>query len=178
MLNQSEFQSMLVNLNQPNAIEMGFIAYLAKEKAPYDQAKSVATFVSDSKKVITALSSQTFYNTQYPASEHFLIFGVRVLSGTGANVDTTIYTPGVADANAQNGLLTITNNGSIEIKDLPLTAFNLSTGNADNNAGGFTLVKPIFWQGQTTLSVVVNQANPTATANYNLDIQFIGIKLI
>jgi hypothetical protein len=178
MINSQEFQSLLVNLQDPNAILKSFMGLLKQKGANYDQAKTLAMFAADSKALITGLSSVSLFGTQYPASEHFLIIGIRVLTGTGASPANTVYTPGVTEGTTQNSLLNILNNGSVEIKDMPLSIFPLSTGNSDTNAGFISLFKPILWQGQTTLSVVINQATPTATATSNIDVQLIGLKLI
>lgn len=188
MINNNDLQAMLVNLNAPNGILDSFMAYLEGAGARYDQSKTLAMFCADSKALITNLSSVTLpygstnslgaSNGQYPASEHFLIFGIRVLTGTGADPATTAYTAGVTDGSTQGSLLNINNNGTTVIKDMPLSLFPQSTGTADTNAGYITLVEPILWLGQTTLQVILNQPNPTAVATSNIDVQLIGLKLI
>ena len=162
----------------PDELLKNFLILLDVRGVRYNVAKCLATFRASSQALVTGLSSVTFFNTSYPDSEHFLIVGVRAYSGVNAVVGSTPWVPGISDALAVNGFFTITNNGSVEIKDMPLTSFVLSTGNSDTEGGFLVLDKAILWVGQTVLSLTTNFPTVTATATFNLRFELEGIKFI
>jgi hypothetical protein len=114
----------------------------------------------------------------YNDSEHFLILGLRVLQGANAVLNATAWATGVTDALALNGRITLENNGTQELKDIPLTQFAASTGNADLDSGTLIIEKPILWIGQTPLAVRATFPTVLATATLNMRVELIGFKMI
>lgn len=114
----------------------------------------------------------------YPESEHFLVYGIRVMGGAGAALGSIDWQLGVSDAIAKNGRVSLNNNGDTVIKNLPLTVFNPSTNSNDVEAGVYYLTVPILWRAQTTMDLQFTFPTNVATANASLRWEFIGYKLI
>ncbi|MDX2195712.1 MAG: hypothetical protein NW207_04785 [Cytophagales bacterium] len=180
MINNSNlFETLILNLTQPDAILNALAAYIKKQNLTYDNAKVFAKYVEGSNRVVVSLTNQTwFQDVTFPQSEHFIVLALRVLSGANATLAASAWLPGVADALTINGSISLTNNGVVFLKNLPLTVFPLSTNNADIEAGFFILEKPILWQAQTSLSILATWATAPSTANQNLRFELWGYKLI
>lgn len=114
----------------------------------------------------------------FPDSEHMLIVGMKLYQGANASLTATPWSQGITDAALLNGRLSINNSGTVVLKDLPLTRFPSSTNNADLDGGYFMFDNPIAWVGQTSLFATCLFPTATATANTNLRMELIGIKLI
>ena len=103
----------------------------------------------------TGLASVKIINGAFfPDSEHFMIVGIRALSGSNATLGSTDWLASITDPIAKNGTFSVDNGGTTELKDMPLTVFQ--TGANDPDQGVFLLPKPIFWKGQTQLSLTLN----------------------
>jgi hypothetical protein len=165
-------------IKNPRLLVNQFMNYMDELNIPYNNAKTLATFVWPSQAAVVGLSNVTFFNTSFPDSEHFMIVGIRALTGANATLAATAWTPGISDALTQNGSISIINNGTQELKDFPLTKFVLSTNNNDAEAGSIVLDKEIFWLGQTTLALNANFPTAPTTVNQNLRFELEGIKLI
>jgi hypothetical protein len=164
----------------PKIAVRGFVDLLKLWGINIDQNKTLADFNLGNNVKATGQTIVRFLapNFSFPDSEHFLITGIRVLSGTGTvDVDRQLYTPGIAtDGDVQAGLLSINNNGSTVLKEIPLSSF--STGTNLANGGYLELSNPILWVGQTNLQAEVSFDNAPATVDYNLRLELIGQKLI
>lgn len=184
--------SYVYDLANPDQLVQLVKGYWAKKGIKINQDKTVAPFTAYVNAVAVSQTSiqfnfpdGTFGTTSggvsgstYPDSEHMLIVGIRVLQGASATLALSPWVQGVADPNILNGRMTLNNNGTIALKDVPLSRFPVSTGNADLDGGYYQLDQPIAWVGQTSLFVNVAIPTATAVANTNLRMELVGIKLI
>jgi hypothetical protein len=166
----------------PNMVSEFIVRFMARvlaDGAPYDQSKTVdPKFITSNKQVVGGKTNVTFYNgVSYPQSEHFLIVALRVLTNTNADITVGVWQPGIADGLALAGSFAIINNNSTEMTAVPFDAFPLSTNVNDQDSGFLAHEKGMLWQGQTFLTVP-SVWGAAVTANYNMDFQFWGVKLI
>lgn len=167
-----------MNLANPNFVRDEFVKnYLTQMGVELTQNKVVSTFRKAYNAAVAGLNSVKIVNAdQFPDSEHFAIFGIRALDGIHAALNSTDWMASISNGIAKNGLFSADNGGTTEIKDMPLTAFQ--SGTNDPQAGVLLLPKPLFWKGQTQLTITLSFPTVVATANYNLRFELIGIKLI
>lgn len=146
----------------------------------YDQSKTIAKTVSYFQKAIVGATTMEFLQgqaeQQNPASEHFQINAIQVYTGAAATLNQTDWARGVTDALTKNGGFIIKNNNSDETEEIPFTQFIPATNDA--SSGLFILDKPIMWVAQTPLLVTGKWPTAIATANLNMRIELVGIKLI
>jgi hypothetical protein len=170
------FAARLTSFDKPNFVLRTMAAVLGFFSLAYTQTKVMADHVAGynavavSKTNVAVIDAQTF-----PEGEHFIISAIKMYDGASATLASTDFTEGVLDALTKHGKLTITNNGSVVLKDLPLTVF--SPNNQDDK-GIFSLLKPIIWKGNTALSANIVFGTAPTTANQNVRIELIGMKLI
>lgn len=168
----------VLNLNNPNFVRERVAALLAANGISIPQNKVVsANHIFAANAVIVGLNSVNIINeASFPEGEHMVILGIRVFTDANATLASTDWIAGVDDAIAKNGFMNVTNSGTIEAKDLPLTAFQPAANFP--NAGMVELSKPIIWKGQTALTINLRFPTVPATANLNARVELIGIKLI
>lgn len=111
-----------------------------------------------------------------PESEHMIIMSLKMYQGAAANPEESNWVPGVSDALAKNGRLTLTTNGVVQLIDLPLTAFQSVT--TDDSTGKFDLMENIVILGQTNAQATVSFTDAPTTANLNLRLVYEGIRFI
>lgn len=184
--------SVVFDLSNPDIMKQQFVKYCASKGIKINQDKTLAVFTAYVNAVAVGNANINFNfpdgsfgvtngglaGSTYPDSEHMLILGVKMLSGVNASLPATAWVQGVTDAATLNGRIAINNNGTIVLKDLPVTRFPASTNNADLDGGFVALDVPLFWVGQTTLFVNALFPTATAVANSNLRVELIGLKLI
>jgi hypothetical protein len=118
-----------------------------------------------------------------PESEHAVIMGIRVLSGSNAALLSTDWQYGVSDAVSKQGYLTIQTNGQTVLTKLPLTAFNPNqlgaaiAGVTSDDQGMYWLMEPLVWLGQTDMIATLNFPAAPA-ANANIRIEYHGVRFI
>jgi hypothetical protein len=180
--NTNLIETIQLNYAKPDFFKEGFLNLLRYIIPGYKPtiSKYIASFFAVDQKLVTGLQTVRFYGPTfiYPESEDFIAFGIRVLSGTNAALGSTDWVPGVTDAIAKNGRLDLNNNGSVELKQIPMTAFTPSANNADVNAGTLMFMKPVALKSQTEFYIDVTFPTVVATANHNLRFELIGQKLI
>lgn len=165
--------------NGVSQILYAFMRVLQAQAATYSTTKTLdSNFIVSSKKIVVAIPNVTFFNQQYPESEHFLIAAFRILTGANASTDATVWLPGISDAALMAGTFNAVNNGTIEMKDVPFDNFPLSTNVADQDTGWLPNLKGILWKAQTNFQINAIWPTATATANLNMNIQAHGMKLI
>lgn len=176
------FQAIWNNYFNPNAWiglqSVNVIAWLKMFNLDYNNSKTLATniFSYNAVAVGQTIVNLTPAGTQNPDSEHFMIQAIQFYDGANATLNATDWALGISDALGKQGLLTITNAGSIELKNFPLRKLIPATG--DSGSGMFLLPKAIMWKGQTELVISVSFPTAPATALYNIGIDIIGLKLI
>ncbi len=176
------FQAIWNNYFNPNAWlglnSVNVIAWLKMFNLDYSNSKTLATtiFSYNAVAVGQSLVQLTPQPNQTPDSEHFMIQAIQMYDGANATLIETDWALGISDALGKQGFLTITNAGSIELKNFPLRKLIPASG--DSGSGMFLLPKPIMWKGQTDLQMTVSFATVPTTALYNIAIDIIGLKLI
>jgi hypothetical protein len=171
------FDAIWTTINNPKALTERFAASLAAYGAAVSQNKTVAVYVDPYNAAVVSLPVVNIVNAvSYPESEHFLICGIRAFQGAGAALGSVAWTAGISDAIGQNGSFQVNNNGSIELKNVPLTAFQPGSGYPDS--GLFILEKPIFWKAQSQLTITLSFPTVPSTTNLAMRFELMGIKLI
>ncbi len=179
-------------LSHPDRMKQLAVHYWGLKNVKINQDKTLAPFTAFVNAVAVGQTSiqmnfpdGTFGATSggvsgstYPDSEHFLVIGVKLYQGANASLQATPWAQGISDAALLAGRLTINNNGTLVGKDMPLTRFPNSTTNNDLDGGYVQLDVPIAWVGQTSLFATLSFPNATATANLNIRMELIGLKLI
>lgn len=180
------------NLSKFDLMQKLMMKYLEDKGVPSSQKKTLAKFTAYCNAVAVGQTQIAFNfpgdingavsggtsGATYNDSEHFFILGLRHLQGANATLNATAWATGITDALSLNGRLTLENNGTQELKDIPLTQFVASTGNADLDSGTLILEKPVLWVGQTPLVVRTTFPTVLSTATLNHRIELIGFKMI
>lgn len=154
-----------------------FVATIKNKKLPFNNSKTLADFCVKDASAIVGLATKTLFNFFYPDSEHFLVTEIRFRDGANASLYETLWNAGLTDNDLINGTFNITLNGTIVIKDYPLIEF-LSLGAGQSISPTLVLNRPFIWQGQQTLSLVVNTVTAVTTLNTNIQAELKGLKLI
>jgi hypothetical protein len=172
------FQSIWNNFFNPNGWLVGIENWLKMNNLKYDISKTLATTVFSYSAVAVGQSTVNIIpaGTSNPDAEHFMIQGISMFDGANATLNQTNWSLGISDALGKQGLLTITNAGTVELFQFPLRELIPATG--DSGSGKYLLPKPIMWKGQTALSATITYATVPATANYNVGLDLLGLKLI
>ena len=141
----------------------------------FDAAAKVYTFfqgsVDPSANSVTNVTGNMSRNT----GEHFIIVGMRLMTGVNATLSATAWTFGVADADVRNGNVNFLNNTTQVLRNIPGTAFNPNLTTEDQ--GIHWLSEPLLWAGQTPISVPLVLQNVIATVNTNVRMELIGFGL-
>lgn len=157
-----------------------FDKYCREKKVTISTAKSLAKFaVADNKVAVGSKVVVADFGLPrgFPESEHFIVLAMKLSQAVDANLNESDWDGGITNKLLKNYKLSISNNGTIVIKDLPLTSFPNST--AENLSGVYMLDRPILWVAQTALTATLNtEFTIAATANLNVRIELIGFKLI
>ncbi len=173
------FQAMWNNYFNPGIWLLQIENWLKFYNLKYDIIKTLATTVFSFNGIAvgaTTLPMIPLTRQQNPDSEHFMIQAIRLFDGANATLGETDWALGISDALAKQANITITNAGSVELFELPLREFIPATN--DSSSGTFLLAKPIMWKGQTSLTAVITFPTAPTTANYNVALDLIGMKLI
>ena len=124
----------------------------------------------------TALSGN--YNVQggfRSANEHIAVYAIRVLSGVNATLASTDWSPGLIEATAQNGTLTLTVAGTNVLRTVPLTIFN-GDGTESSELGVYNLNAPILIPAQQPVSATISlPANALADLNLKIELLSFGL---
>jgi hypothetical protein len=170
------FAARLTSFDKPNFVLRTISAVLGFFALAYTQTKTMADHVAGYNAVAVSKTNLAVIDgVTFPEGEHFIVSAIKMYDGANAALLSTDFTEGVLDALTKHGKLTITNNGSIVLKELPLTVF--SPNNQDDK-GIFSLLKPIVWKGNTALTASITFPTAPTTANQNIRIELIGMKLI
>lgn len=171
------FENILAVVNNPHMIRDRFVDALSYYQADYAVSKTVAFYIDPYNGVAVGNTTLNIINqVSYPESEHFLICGIRGLSGAAASLAQSAWVAGISDALTINGSFNLINSGTTEIKNMPMTAFQPGTNYPDS--GLLLLEKPVFWKAQTQLSIQIAWPTAPTTANQNIRFELMGIKLI
>jgi len=172
-------------LASPGKLENEFLNYLRKANAPIDQSKTIAYNVLYDTKETTGESTVDLFTGSFnqaltniegsyirPASEHFLIYGIRGYYQENIAIPLTnnalpmnrgfTNLLNFNETNQQpyaNSQLSIQVNSVRLNKYLPLTEFD-NTETAGNR-GTMYLDQPILWQGQTELKATIETNDPS-----------------
>ena len=177
---RSILERVVFALSVPDGLIALMMHYLNLNNLPYDNPKTLAEYSQDFKSAVVGAQIVNFVPSgfTYNDSEHFIVLQIAVYEGANATLAATDWEPGVADNLAKNGNLSFRVNGTQVLAPTPFTRFIPSTGNATVQGYYLPLAKPIFIQAQTTFELVGQFPTVVATANYNMNIQLTGIKLI
>jgi hypothetical protein len=172
-------------LASPGKLENEFLNYLRKANAPIDQSKTIAYNVLYDTKETTEESTVDLFTGTFnqaltniegsyirPASEHFLIYGIRGYVATKVDLPLTNnalpMVRGFTNSNNfvegtiqpyVNAQLSLQVNSVRLNKYIPLTEFD-NTETAGNR-GTMFLDQPILWQGQTELKATIETNDPS-----------------
>lgn len=113
---------------------------------------------------------------QFPQDEYMQLAFLRVYTGTAANVEDTVWTPGVVDPQLINADIDVVNNGLTIYKNIPLSDFTRAEEQPYSGEKAFT--SPNNWLAQTDLSIVLNIPKNVVVANMNLRFQWSGVGYI
>jgi sorbitol-specific phosphotransferase system component IIA len=101
-----------------------------------------------------------------------LISAIRMFNGANASLTATDWTPGVNNAELQNGKFDLIVNNVTVLSAIPLTVFN-SDGNPEY-PGTLVLEQPVAWGPQEPLQINVTFDVAPATANQNIRFELHG----
>jgi hypothetical protein len=179
MAQLSRWQNIWNNYFAPKAWLITISNWLSLNGLSYNTSKTLAMYVFAYNAVAVGATTINFIPAAAqtnPVDEHMMITEVDMYDGASATLAATNWALGVSDALGKQGLLSITAQGTLVLKELPLTQFIPAANDADS--GKFQLLKPIMWKGQTPLTAFANYLVAPATANYNLRLELVGLKLI
>lgn len=175
----------------PGDIELEFLDYLKAAKLPIDNSKSIASVSYYDAKNTNGAGVFTFFgssplvsantnvpgnNFVRPASEHAVIYAIRIESAA-ADVAVATFVPGDSgDAALNKSVFTLTNNGVIEEKNFPIS--EALSGLTTRDQGIILLDEPIIWAGQTELSIQIDTKGFALPAVFATKFKLIGIGLI
>jgi hypothetical protein len=175
----------------PGLMERQFLDYLEQANLRIDNSKTIASQSLYHQLNVTANTVNEFFTGTFvqadtnvpgssfvrPQSEHFVIYAVRILTGTSDTETDVLYTPGnsTGDIGLSNTVATVNNNNITELKNYPLTEALSDLTTRDQ--GLIMLDEPILWGGQTELKVTLN-LKAGAYTTLAVRIELLGIGLI
>lgn len=178
----------------PGQAENEFMNYIKKANLPFDNDKTIASVAYYHAVLINSATNAEFFagnfvanNTNVPGnsfvrpnSEHALIYAFRVAvgDGTGQNPAEQVYTPGTgANIDFDNSIITVSNNGTIVLRDFPLS--EALDGLTTRDQGLIMLDEPILWAGQTSMPITWKTKSQVGTTDdICLKITAIGLGLV
>jgi hypothetical protein len=176
---------------QPGLMERQFLDYLEQANLRIDNSKTIASQslyhqINVTGNTVTEFFTGEFLNADTnvpgsnfvrPQSEHFVIYGIRILTGTSDTETDVYYNAGnpSADAGLSNSVLTVTNNNVTELKNYPLAEALSDLTTRDQSL--ILLDEPIIWGGQTELKATLNLKASLYTA-LAVRVELVGIGLI
>lgn len=189
-------------MNQPNltsligvgAVKTAFVRLLQAAKIitrPEDVLafnKNIGDVIPFQAQTVAALTSINFFDNTTgqtgnfnvqggfrSANEHIAVYAIRICSGVNASVTATDWAPGLTEATAQNGTLTLTVAGTNVLRSIPLDIFN-GDGSESSELGVYNLNAPILIPAQQP--VTANISLPAAgLANLNVKIELLSFGL-
>lgn len=181
---------LMARMENPTAFRDALIEYFASNGAKVTQNKIVADNIIYDQRVGVGSNNITFFDGTFnadntniqggsyvrPDGEHFLVLGMRVLTGASATLKDTDWSYGSGDAIVKAGDLTILNNTEIVLRNFPCTAFNPNLTTDDE--GTFWFSEPMIWRGQTSFTINWKGKSAIATANMNVRVELIGVQFI
>ena len=175
----------------PGLLERQFLDYLEQANLNIDNSKTIASQSLYHQLNVSANTVNEFFTGTFvaadtnvpgsnfvrPQSEHFVIYAIRILTGSSDADTDVLYTPGNpgGDVGLSNSVLTITNNNVTELKNYPLTEALSDLTTRDQ--GLILLDEPIIWGGQTELKATM-QLKAGAYAALAVRVELLGIGLI
>lgn len=182
-MNLSRWQNIWNNYFQPRAYVLNVKNWLEIWDLSYVTSKTLAVnvfaynAVAVGNTTVNFMAAPTILSPQQNAAdEHMMITEIDFYDGAAATLNATPWALGITDALGKQGYLSVSNSGTIELKNLPLTQFIPATN--DSDSGKFQLNKPIMWVAQTDLIAQITYPTAPATANYNVRMEIVGLKLI
>jgi hypothetical protein len=172
-------------MRTPKGFKDAILSFFGANQAKVNIGKSIGQLELYDQLPVATLTQATFFTGQVaanrtnllnsftrPEGEHMIITGIKVYDGTNAAIDATDWTTGTSLAAIKNGLVTVSSNGTVFLRNYPLVAAGDET--TDDSRGIIYLSEPIFWAGQTDLQVVVTFPVAPA-ANVNLRMAVVGV---
>lgn len=173
-------------MRNPNGFKQAILAFFEANKAKVNLNKSIGQLEIYDQQVVAAVTQANFFTGQVaanrtnllnsftrPEGEHMIITSIKISDGLAANIEDTDWAIGASTADVKNGLMTVTSNGTVFLKNYPLLAANDEV--TDDSRGTIFLSEPIFWAGQTSLEVQVTfPSAPAATTNLRVSVVGVG----
>ena len=156
----------------------------------YEGTKLIAAYQAVDQAVAVSQTTINLFNgsnvlfpfaSGFPKDEPFTVTAIEICTGANATLAATQWGAGISDAALMQGTLTFTVNGSVVLKQIPLSAFKKSDASAvyaDVNAGILPLAIPIDIQPQAAFAMQIAIPTASATANLNIRAVLHGVKAI
>lgn len=174
----------------PGQIESQVKAYFSAAKYAIDNDKTIAGTKYYHWQSVAGVNNLQYFtgvlvpaqtnvpanNFVRPQSEHQLIYGLRVESAVTVDPAENDWTPGCIDAWGKNCVFTITSNGVVMVKDIPMSEALENLTTSDN--GLITFAVPWIWGGQEELVISVRNkdgVNGPTNTKYKLTLQAMGL---
>jgi hypothetical protein len=109
------------------------------------------------------------------ANEHIAVYAIRICSGVNASVTATDWAPGLTEATAQNGTMTLTVAGTNVLRAVPLDIFN-GDGSESSELGLYNLNAPIIIPAQQPVTCTLTLPAP-GLADLNVKIELLSFGL-
>ncbi|MEO5350788.1 MAG: hypothetical protein H7836_14255 [Magnetococcus sp. YQC-3] len=189
-------------MNQPNltsligvgAVKTAFVRLLQAAKIitrPEDVLsfnKNIGDVIPFQAQTVSALTSINFFDNTTglsgnfnvqggfrSANEHIAVYAIRICSAVSATLSASDWAPGLTEATAQNGTLTLTVAGTNVLRSIPLDIFN-GDGSESSELGVYNLNAPILIPAQQP--VTANISLPAAgLLNLNVKIELLSFGL-
>lgn len=173
-------------MRNPKGFKDAILAFFAANQAKVNIGKSIGQLEIYDQQAVAGVTQARFFTGQVaanrtnlqnsftrPEGEHMIITGIKVYDGLAANIEDTDWVLGCSTADVKNGLVTVSSNGTVFLRNYPLVAANDET--TDDSRGTIFLSEPIFWAGQTELEVNVTfPSAPAATTNLRMAVVGVG----
>jgi hypothetical protein len=162
------------------AIANQFFLYLQANgiditKAIKKSLDTAHTIVSD--RVAVGQSRLTFFEDIDPnENEHMVVSAIRVLEGTNATLNESVWIPGTENGTIQNGAFDILSNGVRVMKKHTYSDF--TRAEEQPYSGWIILPKGIIWESQTEFELQATFPNIIAPVLTNMRMELFGMKLI
>jgi len=171
----------------PRGFKTALLEYLSENGYKVDREKSIAELILYHQQTIATLTTANFFAgtptaassnmAQFirPEAEHFIILGMKVLTGNNASLVASDWAAGAGTAIVKNGVFSVTTNGVTVVDGIPGTAADPTV--TDHDKGMVWLSEPIVWAGQNKLNVRYTGQTAGASAD-NLRIELWGVGLV
>jgi len=170
----------------PQGFKEALLEYLSANGYKVDREKSIAELILYHQQTIATLLTVNFFvgtptaassnMAQFirPEAEHFIILGMKILTGNNASLVASDWVSGAGTAVVKNGVFSITTNGVTVADGIPGTAADATS--TENDKGIIWLSEPIVWAGQNKLNVrYTGQAAGAAADNLRVELWGVGL---